>query len=73
MQALIGALLRELLKKVDPETVRELVDGLLDKIEDKVAVTPNKWDDATVQPIIDTLRTLCAIEDKEYGNDKVGA
>lgn len=71
MQTVIATLLRELLKRLDAETVKGLVDSLLDKVEDKIAATPNKWDDATVQPLIDTIRSLAAIDDKKYGNDKV--
>jgi hypothetical protein len=70
MQAVIGALLRELLKKLDQDTVKEVIDTVLDKIEDKVAATPNKWDDAAIQPIIDTLRRLADIDDKKFGTDK---
>lgn len=70
MQTLIGTLLRELLKKVDAETVREIVDRVLDVIETKVETSATKWDDVTVLPIIATLRSLAGIEDKKYGSDK---
>ncbi len=70
MQTLIGTLLRELLKKVDAETVREIVDRVLDVIETKVEKSATKWDDVTVLPIIATLRSLAGIEDKKYGSDK---
>ena len=73
MQTLIGTLLRELLKKLDAELVKEIVDGVLDKLENKIAETPNKWDDVTVQPIIDTIRRVAGIEDEEYGDDKKSA
>ena len=70
MQVIIATLLRELLKKVDAETVKELVDTVLDKVEAKIAATPNKWDDSTVQPLIDTIRSLASIDDAKYGTDK---
>lgn len=70
MQVIIATLLRELLKKLDAETVKNIVDGVLDVVEDKIAATPNKWDDATVQPLIDTIRALAVIDDKKYGKDK---
>lgn len=70
MQALIGTLLRELLKKVDAETVKEIVDRVLDVIDAKVEKSATKWDDVTVLPIIATIRSLAGIEDKKYGSDK---
>jgi len=70
MQTLIGTLLRELLKKVDAETVKEIVDRVLDVIEAKVEKSATKWDDVTVLPIIATIRSLAAIDDKKYGSDK---
>lgn len=70
MQTLIGTLLRELLKKVDAETVKEIVDRVLDVIDAKVEKSATKWDDVTVLPIIATIRSLAGIEDKKYGSDK---
>jgi hypothetical protein len=70
MQTLIGTLLRELLKRVDAETVKEIVDRVLDVIETKVEKSATQWDDVTVLPIIATLRSLAGIEDKKYGSDK---
>lgn len=70
MQTLIGTLLRELLKRVDAETVKEIVERALDVIETKVEKSATKWDDVTVLPIIATLRSLAGIEDKQYGPDK---
>jgi len=59
-----------LLKKVDAETVKEIVDRVLDVIEAKVEKSATKWDDVTVLPIIATIRSLAAIDDKKYGSDK---
>lgn len=70
MQGLIGAVLRELFKFLDIETVKDLVDGLLDRLEDKVAASPNKFDDAIVPPLIGKIRELLHIDDKSYGIDK---
>lgn len=70
MQAIIGSLLRELLKKLDVDLVKEIVDGVLDKIEDKIKATETQWDDALIQPLIDTIRTVAGIDDKKYGSDK---
>jgi hypothetical protein len=70
MQTLIGTLLRELLKRVDAETVKEIVERALDVIETKVEKSATKWDDVTVLPLIATIRSLACIEDKKYGSDK---
>jgi hypothetical protein len=70
MQAVISALLTQLLSKLDAEDVKDFVDAGLDKLEDKIAKTETKWDDALVQPLIDATRTVAGIEDKKYGTDK---
>ena len=68
--SIVGFGIRELLKALDPETVKELVDTLLDKVEDKVKATDSKLDDTIVLPLVASLRTILNIDDLKYGTDK---
>jgi hypothetical protein len=69
-EAIVGAVIRQVLKAMPPETFKEIVDTFLDKVEDKVKASPGKMDDAVLLPTITHLRILLHIEDKKYGTDK---
>lgn len=70
MQKVIEIIFGQLIGALDPETVKDVIDGVLDKIENKVADSSNKIDDATVLPLIKLLRSIANIDDLKYGSDK---
>lgn len=70
MQKIISIIFEQLIGKLDPETIKDIIDGVLDKIENKVIASENKIDDATVLPLIKLLRSVANIEDLKYGSDK---
>ena len=61
----VSFLIGELLKNLDSETVKEFIDGGLDKIEDKVSSTDNKIDDTIVLPLIGLIRKTFDIPDND--------
>lgn len=70
MNKVISIIFEQLIGKLDPESVKDIIDGILDKLEDKVEASENKIDDATVLPLIKLLRSVASIEDSKYGSDK---
>lgn len=70
MNKVISIIFEQLIGKLDPESVKDIIDGILDKLEDKVQASENKIDDATVLPLIKLLRSVASIEDSKYGSDK---
>lgn len=70
MNKVISIIFEQLIGKLDPESVKDIIDSILDKLENKVEASENKIDDATVLPIIKLLRSVASIEDSKYGSDK---
>ena len=48
-----------------PEHVNDLVDTILDWIEERVAASDNKIDDALVLPLCNTIRTALNVPDND--------
>jgi len=69
MAKVLSLVVRELFKKMTVEDIREIVDTLLDKAENKLHAKKDFYDDS-VQKIIDTARELLNIKDEDYGIDK---
>jgi len=67
--AIITTILKTLLAALPQDVVKTLLDDLFDKIEDVVKASPNKFDDALVIPLINTLRASLDIPDN-IGGDK---
>lgn len=63
--ALIGALVRELLKLLPKDAVKAFIDGGLDRLEDHVVKTENKVDDAAVLPLCAKIREIFDIPDND--------
>lgn len=70
LATVVGSIVRELLKRLPPDVIKEVVDTMLDKIEEKVESTSTQLDDAVVLPLIGLIRDTLDIEDKKYGTDK---
>ena len=66
---IISTLLTHLLAAMPPDFVKIMLDRLFDLIEDYVAETANKVDDATVLPIIAMLRSSLDIPDNDEPTD----
>lgn len=65
---LVAAILGSIIRSLPADIVKKGLDALLDKIEDLCAKSENKWDDATVLPLIAALRVqLGIVEDKGSG------
>ena len=62
---LIGSLITALLKMLTPEVIKEGIDKFIDLIEDKVAKSPNKFDDSIVLPICTALRNATNTPDND--------
>ena len=54
-----------ILAQLKPEILKEVIDKGLDVIEDKVAKTPNKIDDAIVLPLCAKIREAFDIPDND--------
>ena len=71
IQKLIITGLGELIKLLDAETVKNAVDSLLDKIEDKQIIGEvDTIKEAAITTAIKAIRTILSIDDKSYGSDK---
>jgi len=55
IEKVFNAVVEALCEEFPPEQVRRAIDKGLDKIEDKVAATPNKLDDLIITAIIDNV------------------
>lgn len=69
LQKLIAYAIGQLLQMLKQEDIKDFIDAGLDKLEDKIDASPNKYDDA-LKPAITLVRNLLGIEDKKYGTDK---
>ena len=66
MQAkLLSMCIGQLLKLMPQELVKEFMDSILDKVEDKILGTASKIDDALVLPIIRHIRNILDIPDND--------
>lgn len=61
----VSALVASLLSNVNEESVRRAFDSILDRIENIVADTENKYDDAAILPVVDMVRTALSIPDND--------
>jgi len=66
MTQLVTQIIGIVLELIPKDKFKEFVDEILDKIEDKVAQTPNVYDDAIILPLINKVRELLDVPD---GND----
>lgn len=65
---LIGNLITAILKILqDDQEIKAAVDAFLDKIEASIAKSPNKFDDATILPLIGIIRKTLNVPDGENG------
>lgn len=66
MEAILKAIIENLLMLLPPEKVREAVDKALDKAEEKIEESENKIDDALLLPLIKkVIREPFGIEDND--------
>ena len=65
VQKIVIQLFTIILSQLKPETLKEVVDKGLDIIEDKVAQSPNKVDDAIVLPLCKKVREAFNIPDED--------
>lgn len=70
MQAIVSKLIELIFSQLKPEQIKNFVDAGLDAIENKIDKTENKWDNLTIQPLINAIRGVLDIDDKKYGSDK---
>ncbi len=66
MTVLVG-LIEALMENLSPEKAREVADGLLDKVEDAIVKSDNKWDDLLLPVIRKMIREPFGIEDNDNG------
>jgi len=60
---LLLALIGFFIKLLSPENLEKFADWVLDFIEDKVAASPTKWDDAVILPMCKAVRDAFNIKD----------
>ncbi len=65
MQTIIAELLAVALKNLSADAFKKVIDAALDKVEDAVTSSPNKWDDALVLPLATKIRELLQVEDND--------
>jgi len=65
---LISQIINIILTLLPKDKFKELVDALLDKIEDMVANSENKIDDAIVLPLCAKVRELLDVPDNDDVN-----
>jgi len=58
-------LLEQLIKMISPEMVSTMLDAGLDAIEEYIAKSESKIDDATIIPLISMIRTSFNIPDND--------
>lgn len=64
---LVAALVGSLVRALPAGIVKAGLDSFIDKIEDLVAKSPNKFDDAVVIPLLKALRAQLSIEETAGG------
>lgn len=60
---LISALLESLIRILPKDIVKKSIDNLLDFVEDAIAKSANKWDDA-ILPLIAALRAQIGVTEE---------
>ena len=58
-----------IIKNYGGDVMREALDDLIDKLENKIASTPTKVDDAVILPLLTMLRETLNIPDDIGGDD----
>ena len=66
---ILQIVVRQLLKQLSPDLLKQIADAALDKVEQAVADSENKFDDQTVLPLIALIRTAFDIPD-DIGGDE---
>lgn len=61
--------LGELIAKLPPQKAKEVLDDMIDGIEKRIADSPNKIDDALLQPTINFMRRVLDIPDDVGGDE----
>lgn len=61
----VTQVLNLLLSLIPADFLKEVLDSVFDKIEDKVASTENQWDDAVILPLINKARELLNVPDND--------
>ena len=62
---LLSMLFKLVVSMATPELLRDLADTLLDVVEDAVAKSKNKYDDALVLPLCKVCRMAFSIPDND--------
>lgn len=65
MQEIIKQMLNLLFTLLPKDKFNVFVDGLLDKLEEQIEESENKWDDALALPLITKIRELLNIPDND--------
>ena len=65
VKGIIIKLFTLILEQLSPDVLKKVVDMGLDIVEDKVAQTPNKIDDAIVLPLCKKIREAFDIPDND--------
>jgi len=65
MNNIIGQVIVTLLSLLSKEDFKKVADALLDKLEDSIAGSKTKLDDAIALPLINKVRELLSIPDGE--------
>jgi len=60
---IVGQIIATLLSLLSKEQGKEILDSLFDTIEDKIAASPNKWDDKLILPLINKAREILDVPD----------
>lgn len=63
--AVVKSLVATILSVLSPEQAKALIDKAFDMVEEKVAASPNKWDDAVALPMLQALRTILNVPDND--------
>ncbi len=64
-EKMIGMLIGIVIERLDTETFKKFADMALDFVEDAVAKSENKYDDAVVLPLCKTIRAAFDIADND--------
>jgi len=60
---IVGQIIATLLSLLSQEQGEQILDSLFDTIEDKIAASPNKWDDKLILPLINKAREILDVPD----------
>jgi hypothetical protein len=65
MQEIIKQMLNLLFTLLPKDKFNTVVDSLLDKLEEQIEESENKWDDALALPLITKIRELLNVPDND--------